>query len=294
LYETLGVSSDATDDEIKKAYRRLARKYHPDINKTQEAEDKFKEINAAYEILSNKEKRVQYDQYGDSLFGNQSFHDFSNSHGSDVNLDDILKNIFGGGFSQSGFRSGFNSQGFGGDFSGGGFGGGFSGANLDINAKVTIGFNVAILGGKQHISVSGESFDIKIPAGIKDGETLRVRGKGRELNSQRGDILLKVNVAKSPEYERDGDDLIKNIQIPLSIAMFGGKIKVETLYKEITLKVPQNTKSNQKFRVKGLGVINRKTQIKGDLYIKVEVELPKVEELDSELVNLMQEKLPKD
>ncbi|HEF7977553.1 TPA: DnaJ domain-containing protein, partial [Campylobacter jejuni] len=97
LYETLEVSKNASADEIKKAYRRLARKYHPDINKEKGAEEKFKEINAAYEILSDEKKRAQYDQYGDSMFGGQSFHDFSRNTGG-VNLDDILKDLFGGGF----------------------------------------------------------------------------------------------------------------------------------------------------------------------------------------------------
>ncbi len=283
LYETLGVDSSASEEEIKKAYRKLARKYHPDINKSPEAEDKFKEINAAYEILSDQKKRTQYDQYGDSLFGGQSFHDFSNSHnGQNVDLDEILKNIFGGGFKNSGF---------------GGFGSGFSGfemPELDINARVSIPFETAVLGGKQHISIAGEDFDIKIPAGIKSGETLRIREKGKHFQNQRGDVLLKVEVSESSEYERKDDDLIKEIKVPLFIALFGGKIEVKTLEKEITLKIPENTKCGQKFRVKALGTMNRKTKIKGDLYLKVSIDLPKVEELDENLLNLMREKLPKE
>lgn len=117
LYETLGVSEKATGDEIKKAYRRLARKYHPDINKDPSAEDKFKEINAAYEILSDEKKRAQYDRHGDAMFGGQNFHDFASSSGMG-NLDEILKNIFGGG----GF-GGFSSRGFGDFTQTGGFGG---------------------------------------------------------------------------------------------------------------------------------------------------------------------------
>lgn len=291
LYETLGVDSNSSEDEIKKAYRKLARKYHPDINKSPEAEEKFKEINAAYEILSDKEKRTQYDQYGDSLFGGQSFHDFSNAQsGSNVDLDEILKNIFGGGFSnRGGFSGGFSNSGFGGS----GFGG-FEQPDLDINARVHIPFNVAILGGKQHISISGESFDIKIPAGIKSEETLRVRGKGKEFQGKRGDVLLKVEVLESPEYERKDDDLIKEIKVPLITVLFGGKVTVETLQQNITLKIPENTKCGQKFRVKALGTLNRKTKIKGDLYLKVTIDLPKVDELDEELANLMRDKLPKE
>ncbi|MBQ7270969.1 MAG: DnaJ domain-containing protein, partial [Campylobacter sp.] len=131
LYDTLGVSKDASSDEIKKAYRRLARKYHPDINKEAGAEDKFKEINAAYEILSDENKRKQYDTYGDNMFGGQNFGDFARSAGNMDDLNEILKNIFGGAFS-GGFSSGGSYR------SSGGFGGfdfgGFGSENLDINA----------------------------------------------------------------------------------------------------------------------------------------------------------------
>ena len=171
LYETLEVSPNATSDEIKKSYRRLARKYHPDINKEKDAEEKFKEINAAYEILSDEQKRKQYDQFGDSMFGGQNFHDFARGQGN-VNLDDILSQIFGGG----GFSQG--TGGFGGFESFGGFGGfgGRSQPNLDINAQITIPFSTAILGGKHNINLQNQNFDIKIPAGIRDGETIRLRG----------------------------------------------------------------------------------------------------------------------
>lgn len=286
LYETLGVSPDASQDEIKKAYRKLARKYHPDINKSPEAEEKFKEINAAYEILSDPEKRKQYDQFGDNMFGGQNFHDFArqNFEGG-VDLDEILRSIFGGG-GFGGFQS--SRGGF------GGFGGfeEFATPDLDIHAKITIPFRTAILGGTHSISINGETFDVRIPAGLKDGDTLRIRGKGKSYKGKRGDLLLKVEVAKDPEYERVGDNLYKDIDIPLKKAMFGGKVKVSTLEKEITLKVPKNTKCGQKFRVKGLGALNRKTKTKGDLYLRANIILPKVEELDPELAKMMEEKLP--
>lgn len=293
LYETLGVSENASADEIKKAYRKLARKYHPDINKSAEAEEKFKEINAAYEILSDPQKKQQYDMHGDNMFGGQSFHDFAGSQGG-VDLDEILRSIFGGGFGSSG--GSFGGGGFSGNFSGGGFGnfggGGFSNANLDLETKITIPFDVAIKGGTHSISVHGERFDVKIPAGIKDGEKLRVKGKGEARGSQRGDLYIKVHVAPSPEYVRDGDDLIKEIDVPLKLALFGGKVKVQTPYKEITMKIPKGIKSSQKLRIKGEGVINRKSKVKGDLYVKVNVVLPKIDDLDPQLVKMMEEKLP--
>ena len=229
LYETLGVSEQASADEIKKAYRKLARKYHPDINKDESAVDKFKEINAAYEVLSDNDKKLQYDQHGDAMFGGQNFHDFAQGQGGGVDLDDILRQMFGGGGSS------------------GGFGGGFGGPNLDTQARISVPFMVSIRGGKQSISANGQSFDIKIPAGIKTGETLRVRGKGKQYQGQAGDLLIQVDISDSDEYERKGDNLYKTFDVPLKEALFGGKIAIETPEKEVSLKVPQNTKNGQKF-----------------------------------------------
>jgi len=297
LYETLDVSQDASAEEIKKAYRRLARKYHPDINKDAGAEEKFKEINAAYEILSDVQKRQQYDQYGDNMFGGQNFHDFANSQGGGANLDDILRSIFGGGGGFGGFSSGGRTGqgGFGGfgnaGFGGGGFGG-YSEPDLDVSAKIIIPFNVAILGGKHSLSYNNDSFDVKIPAGIKNGEKMRVKDKGKSYQGQKGDLILSVEVAESPEYTRDGDDLIKSIDVPLKTALFGGKIAVDTLYKEITLKVKEDTKNGQKFRVKEYGALNRKNQSKGDLYLVANIVLPPVASLESDLKTMMEAKLP--
>ena len=284
LYETLGVSEKASADEIKKAYRRLARKYHPDINKDPGAEDKFKEINAAYEILSDEKKRAQYDRHGDAMFGGQNFHDFASSSGMG-NLDEILKNIFGGG----GF-SGFSSRsGFSGFRQTGGFSGFDDDEDLDSRAKVTIPFDVAVKGGEHSINFNGENIKIKIPNGINNGEKLRIKGKG---NGGRGDLILTVNIAPSDEYERDGDDLYKDVLIPLKTMMFGGKIDVKTPKKDVTIKIAENSKSGQKIRLKGYGVQNRKSGIFGDLYLRARVSLPDVNVLDGELAELMKQKLP--
>ena len=281
LYETLEVSENATAEEIKKAYRKLARKYHPDVNKDPKAEDKFKEINAAYEVLSDPQKKQQYDQYGDSMFGGQNFSDFARSQGGGVDLDEILRQMFGA----SGFgRSGFSNSGF------GGFG--FDEPDLDTQAQVTIPFDVAVLGGKQHISLSNDSFDIKIPEGIENGQKIRAKGKGKSYQGRRGDLILKINIAPSNEYERDGDTLTKYFDVPLKTALFGGKVEIKTIHKDITLKVPQNTKQNQKFRVKELGVLNKKTNQKGDLYLKANIILPKIEDLDPKFVQILEENLP--
>ncbi len=288
LYTTLELSPGASEAEIKKAYRRLARQYHPDVNKDPKAEEKFKEINAAYEVLSDKEKRAKYDQFGDSMFGGQNFHDFARGQGGNVDLDDILRNIFGQG--GGGFGGGFG--GFGGNA---GFGGGFGGGmNLDIDANVTVPFAVAVLGGKHSISLSGESFDIKIPAGIKSGEKLRVRGKGKKHGSQVGDLYLRIDVAANPEYEREGDNLVKTFNVPLYAALFGGKVSIQTLEKEVTLKVPENTKNGQRFRLKEMGVLNRQSNVRGDLYLKANIVLPPVDKIDPELVEAMKKSLPQE
>lgn len=277
LYETLGVSENASTDEIKKAYRKLARKYHPDINKEESAVEKFKEINAAYEVLSDTNKKSQYDMHGDSMFGGQNFHDFAQGQGGGVDLDEILRQMFGGGGA--------------GGFSGGGGFGGFGGPDLDMKARITVPFMVSIIGGKHNVSANGQSFDIKIPAGIKSGETMRVRGKGKQYQGQAGDLLIQVEVSGSDEYERKGDNLYKTFDVSLKEALFGGKIAIETPEKEVSLKVPQNTKNGQKFRLKGKGVADRKTAMKGDLYLVANVVLPDVDTLDEDLKKVLEEKL---
>ena len=284
LYETLGVSESASADEIKKAYRKLARKYHPDINKDESAVDKFKEINAAYEVLSDSEKKTQYDQFGDQMFGGQNFHDFARGQGQGVDLDEILRQMFGGGAGASGGFGGFGGG------QQGGFGG-FGGPDLDMQARIVIPFMTSITGGKHNVSANGQNFDIKIPAGIKSGETMRVRGKGKQYQGQAGDLLIKVDVSASDEYERKADNLYKTFDVPLKEALFGGKIAVNTPEKEVSLKVPTNTKNGQKFRLKGKGVPDRKTAMKGDLYLIANVVLPDVDSLDADLKKVLEEKL---
>jgi len=294
LYETLGVSENATPSEIKKAYRKLAKQYHPDMNKSAEAEEKFKEINAAYEVLSDEKKKAQYDMHGDAMFGGQNFHDFASGQAGGVDINDILNQMFGG--AGGGFGgAGFGSSGFGGaGFGGGGFG--QQAPDLDLEAKLTIDFKTAVLGGKKSITVQGDTFDIKIPEGIQTGQKIRAKGKGRKVQGYpQGDLILTLNVEDDEEgkYTRDGDDLILKFDLPLYNAFFGGKVEIETYHKTINLKVPQNTKQNQKFRVKELGALNRKTKQRGNLYLVANIVLPKLENIDSELVELMKEKLPK-
>jgi len=279
LYETLEISDGASASEIKKAYRNLAKKYHPDINKSPKAEEKFKEINGAYEVLGDEKKKSQYDMHGDSMFGGQKFHDFASGQGEGVDINDILNQMFGGGGQ---FQGGFTGhQGFGGQ------------PDLDINANLTIDFKTSILGGTKNISLSGESFDLKIPEGIKDGQKIRAKNKGKKAQGfPRGDLIITLKVEDSDEYTRDVDDLIKVFDISLYQALFGDKIEIKTLHKTLNLKVPKNTKQNQKFRVKELGALNRKTKERGALYLKANIILPALESLDDDLVKILEEKLP--
>ncbi|GAA6828255.1 DnaJ family protein [Helicobacter pylori] len=277
LYQTLNVSENANQDEIKKSYRRLARQYHPDLNKTKEAEEKFKEINAAYEILSDEEKRRQYDQFGDNMFGGQNFSDFARSRSASEDLDDILSSIFGkGGFSQR--FSGFNFSNF---------------AHEDLDMTTTLNVSVldTLLGNKKQVSINNETFSLKIPIGVEEGEKIRVRNKGKMGRTGRGDLLLQIHIEEDEIYRREKDDIIQIFDLPLKTALFGGKIEIATWHKTLTLTIPPNTKAMQKFRIKDKGIKNRKTSHVGDLYLQARLILPKTETLSSELKALLEKEL---
>ncbi|MCQ2644365.1 DnaJ domain-containing protein [Helicobacter pylori] len=284
LYQTLNVSENASQDEIKKSYRRLARQYHPDLNKTKEAEEKFKEINAAYEILSDKEKRRQYDQFGDNMFGGQNFSDFAKSRSTSEDLDDILSSIFGkGGFSQ---RFSQNSQGFSGfNFSN------FAPEDLDMTATLNVSVLDTLLGNKKQVSINNETFSLKIPIGVEEGEKIRVRNKGKTGQMGRGDLLLQIHIEEDEIYKREKDDITQIFDLPLKTALFGGKIEIATWHKTLTLTIPPNTKAMQKFRIKEKGIKNRKTSHVGDLYLQARLILPKTETLSSELKALLEKEL---
>lgn len=284
LYQTLDVSENASQDEIKKSYRRLARKYHPDLNKTKEAEEKFKEINAAYEILSDEEKRRQYDQFGDNMFGGQNFSDFARSRSASEDLDDILSSIFGrGGFSQ---RFSQNSQGFSGfNFSN------FAHEDLDITTTLNVSVLDTLLGNKKQVSINNETFSLKIPIGVEEGEKIRVRNKGKMGRTGRGDLLLQIHIEEDEIYRREKDDIIQIFDLPLKTALFGGKIEIATWHKTLTLTIPPNTKAMQKFRIKDKGIKNRKTSHVGDLYLQARLILPKIETLSNELKALLEKEL---
>lgn len=288
LYEILGVNSDATQDEIKKAYRKLARKYHPDVNKDAGAEEKFKEINGAYEVLGDETKRKQYDTYGDSMFGGQNFSDFAKNSANMDDLNEILRSMFGGGAK---FKGGFGSN-FGGFSSFSGFSDEFEDEDLDINYSIEIPFDTSVTGGEESVNLGGENVKFKVPAGIKEDERLRIKAKGKKGASGRvGNAILKIKITPSQIYERKENDLYKKVDIPLKIALFGGKISVGTYQKELTLKIAPNTKNGQKIRLKGYGVKDRKTGILGDMYLTTNVLLPDVNLLPQDVREILEKNL---
>lgn len=285
LYETLGIKENASSSEIKRAYRELAKQYHPDINKSPDAEAKFKEINAAYEILSDPQKKAQYDEYGDQLFNGQSFSDFSRGRYEHEDISDLFNRIFGdrGGFNRD--SSDFGGFGFG-NFSGGG------GIDLDVEAKIDIPLEKAILGGGVRVSVNDSAFELKIPEGICHGSKLRAKGKGRRLGSMAGDAIVTVHVNGKDGFEIDGLNLIQDIFVPLKTMLFGGEIEVKALQKDVTVKIPKNMQNGKKMRIPNItGFRDLKHGKKGNLMLRVFAKLPDSDKFSKELRDLLQKEL---
>lgn len=292
-YEVLGVNRNADENAIKKAYRKLAKKYHPDTGAGNvQAEEKFKEITEAYEILSDAEKRKLYDQFGRAAFDGSmaggtgqdgNCHEY---HFEGDDMDDVLRHFFGSGFHG---RSFYDDSGFydGGSFHGSGFGrGGFRQDGFDLQAEINISFDEAVFGCEKIIDPADAgnargretSLKVRIPAGIDTGKSIRLHGKGMPGSGggNAGDLILKVNVGSKPGFERRGMDVYTTINIPFTDAVFGGEAVVQTLYGKVLCKIAEGTQSGTKIRLRGKGIVSmRDPKVYGDQYVTVQIQVPR-------------------
>lgn len=259
-YEILGLQKGASPDEIKKAYRKLALQYHPDRNKTKESEDKFKEINEAYEVLSDSQKKQTYDQFGHSAFdgGGQgpfgggrtyNYGPFSYTYYGDENAAP------GGGFDTGGFSDPFDifEQFFGGSPFG----------RRKQQYSINIDFVEAIRGTQKKVSVNGKTREIKIPAGVDNGSHIRF-----------DDFDLVVHVSPHAHFRRDGYDIITTSEIPFTDVVLGGIIEIETIDGKVKLKIPEGTQPDAVIRLKGKGVKHIRDKGRGDHFIRIKVIIP--------------------
>jgi DnaJ-class molecular chaperone len=306
-YDVLGVSKGASEGDIKSAYRRLAKKLHPDANKHDpKAASRFAELNAAYEIVGDADKRKAFDRgeidaegkprfQGFEGFGAQPgggfkpgggahFESFSfgpdgfRRSGGGGGIDELLRGMFRGG-ARGGARQGFGTPFEGEDFSAG------TGAGQDLHASLTITLNDAAKGTKTRVHLpTGIDVEVKIPAGIASGQQIRLKGQGwPSANGRAGDALITVNVAPHPLFKPDGNDLRLDLPITLYEVALGGKVRVPTLDGAVELAIPPGTNSGRTFRLKGKGLKAKGGA--GDLLATVRIVMP--EHVDDEFRNLM-------
>lgn len=280
-YEILGVSRSANEDEIKKAYRNLARQYHPDRNPgDKQAEARFKEIQDAYDVLSDKKKRTQYDQFGfagprpgfgEGGPGGTTFHWGGGFPGGGVEMDpaqaeEIFSQFFGG-------LGGFGER------TGGGRRGGRrrpAAQPEPVSSEVSLPFLTAALGGKVSLRIDGREIDVKIPAGVDDGKTLRLAGQG----PGGADLNLQLKIEPHPYFRREGNDIILDVPLSVTEAVLGAKVDVPTLDgARLSVKVPPGTSTGKRIRLRGKGIQG------GDQYLEIKVAVPaSVDERSKELL----------
>lgn len=265
-YEVLGVNRNASPEEIKRAYRKVALQHHPDKNPGDEtAEEKFKEASNAYDVLSDPEKRKIYDIRGHAGVHNAGFQGYTNFEDIFTNFGDIFGrevfgnfgDAFGDVFSREN-PTGFSPQ-----------------RRGNLRTRLAIPFEESILGAEKRIQVNDRTLTIKIPQGIKDGQSLRLAGQGDlTASGQRGSLIVKIAVRPHPNFKRENLDLVTEAAVPLTTAALGGKVRIPTLKGEIDLKIPAGTQPEQQLRVRGAGVVDASKR-KGDLRVQIKIEIPR-------------------
>jgi curved DNA-binding protein len=270
LYKILGLERSASDQEIRKAYRRLARKHHPDVNPNDpKAEDRFKEASYAYEVLSDPEKRKLYDEFGEqgvaagfdperarqyTQWREQAGRSpYSESFRADVDLEDLLAGLFGRGARARGPARG-----------------------EDTSGEVWVDFMDAIRGAEVRVEVDGRTLRVRVPQGAAEGTKIRLSGQGEggSRGAPSGDLYLQIRIRPHRFFTRDGDDLGLELPVSVSEAVRGASVEVPTPEGSVTLKIPQRSRNGQKLRLRGKGVTSLDGKRRGDLYVTLRVELP--------------------
>lgn len=299
-YKTLGVEKGATEAELKKAYRKLAVKYHPDKNPGDKAaEEKFKEINEAYEVLGDPEKRKKYDRLGENWKnyeqhgGRAQDYDWGQwgSGGQTYSYQGNAEDMFGG---EGGF-SDFFEQLFGRSFGGGGSKRQQRATRgQDISATMEVSLEDAYAGGTKQVNVNGSRLNIKLKPGLYEGQVIRLKGKGvpGRNGAESGDLLITIHLAPHPQFELKGQDVYADVPVDLYTAVLGGKITVQGLGGPLNMNIPAGTDSGRIFRLKGMGMpsFNNASQ-PGDLYLTAMIHIPQhlseqEKELFTQLANL--------
>lgn len=283
LYEILGVKRDATERDIKKAFHRFAKKYHPDVNpNNKEAEHKFKEVNLAYEVLKDPKKRAKYDQMraaGTNPFARGagagqrpgSSGGFDADMFADLGLGDLFEEIFGGG----GMRGGRTSTRRG--------GASFVRRGSDREAAITIPFLDAARGSERMFELSdGRRLTVKIPEGVETGSKIKLSGQGDPGvgGGPAGDLILQLEVSPHPQFAREGQNVVLKLPISFAEAILGAEVSVPTLDKPVVMKIPAGVSSGQRLKLGGKGIRSGKDAARGDQFIELQIRVPKSPDAD--------------
>lgn len=295
-YKILGVDQSATKEDIKKAYRKLARKHHPDVNPNdKEAEQKFKEINEAHEVLSDPEKRKKYDKYGKNWEHGEAYEQAQRQHYQSRRQQQAYSDFDSGhsGFDGHEFSSFFESM-FGGARTAGGRGRTSGYRGPDFNAELHLDIQDIYKSHKRILNVNGKNIRLTIPAGVENGQVIKIKGKGGEgvQGGPHGDLLIQFNISNPTKFKRDGANLYTTETIDLYTAILGGEVTVDTFDGKAKLNVKPGTQNGTRVKLKGKGFpVYKKEDRFGDLYITYNIQIPsrlssKEKELFTELKNL--------